>query len=72
MSSSWRAEPTFARIGFDPGSPVYFSYAIEPTPDGVDAVAYGDLDGDGTRSERRIRCGARCACGPQEVQNEIE
>ncbi len=66
------AVPGFVEIGFDPGSPVYFAYAIEPAGSGVDVVAYGDLDGDGRRSEHRIHCGAACACGPVQVVDPLE
>jgi hypothetical protein len=72
QSPDFRADATYALIGFDPGIPVYFSYAIEPSASGVDLVAYGDLDGDGTRSVRRVRCGPDCSCAPPEVRDELE
>lgn len=72
QSPDFRADPTFRLVGFDPGGPVYYSYAIEAADAGIDVVAYGDLDGDGERSERRIHCGAGCACGAPTAVNELE
>ncbi len=70
------ADPAFAQLGFDPGLPVYFSYAIEPDPmvsGGVRLVAHGDLDGDLAVSTYSVACGAGCTCAtaPQ-IENEID
>lgn len=54
----WRASTGCAAVGFSPGGPTRFQYAVEvPGPDGAAfvVVARGDLDGDGVTSSFRLR-----------------
>ena len=69
----FRSDPVFAELGYDPGVPVYYSYAIEPDAfGGVRLVARGDLDSDGHLSEHAIQCDATCACGEITTIDELE
>lgn len=58
----FRADPTFSAISFDPGSLVFYSYAIESDGDGARIIAQGDLDGDGVLSTWLVNCRAGCVC----------
>ena len=70
----FRGTTGFSDLGFSPADPVYYSYAIEPSPGGIRVVARGDIDGDGVLSELWFTCSASpCACDPDvSVRDELE
>ena len=61
--ADFSSDPGFARMGFEPGRAVRFSYAVEPGAGIARLVARGDLDRDGVLSERVISCTFDCECG---------
>jgi Tfp pilus assembly protein PilE len=73
QSVDFESDETFRALGFGPRDPIYYSYAIEPTAAGLDAVARGDLDGDGIQSKVYVSCRPDCGCGTDLVyENELE
>ena len=69
---SFASDPNFARVGFNPGSIVRYSYSIRSlSPQSAEVRVEGDLDDDGVRSEYVMRCSA-CECGELSVVAELE
>lgn len=61
--TEWQ-QPAFDCAGFEMPDPQYYQYSWELDPSGTSgsAVARGDLDGDGTPSEFRVRVECAVAC----------
>jgi type II secretory pathway pseudopilin PulG len=68
------ADPTFHALGFDPGTPVYYSYSVaDVSPGEIAITARGDLDGDGAESAFVLHCGGSCTCDAEPViTDELE
>ena len=73
VETGWSTQPGFDQAGFYVSDPIYYSYSIQPGIAGaMEAVAEGDLDGDGVASRFAITCYDTCVCDPIMITHELE